>query len=145
MAALACQAQPSCPYKSLSCQNLRHSHSQLLSTSVTFVSYFQNFKFRKIMVHMFGDMTNASLISEKKLPQYIEGRTHRFLQNVLPGGATWVLPTLNSLISEQGRLLIRITLKRAFSFIREFRVGASQVLLLGSVTSFTDYGHPMKA
>ena len=33
-----------------------------------------------------------------------------------------VAPTLKSLINEQGGLVLRITLKRACSFIRDFRV-----------------------
>ena len=59
--ALVTQALPSCPYHPLNCQNLEHRQ---------FPSKFQSPKFKisnsgKRKVHMFEEMTNASVLWEK--------------------------------------------------------------------------------
>ena len=48
--------------------------------------------------------------------------------------------TLKSLINEQGGLVLRITLKRACSFIRDFRITSRLYFIIPSV-NFSTFGY----
>ena len=68
-AALASQRRPSCPYKPLSFQTLRHPQ---------FLSNFQSPKFKfsvsgKKNVRLFGVMTKTSVLSDKNVPLICRG------------------------------------------------------------------------